>query len=337
MCDHFIKNIEIEGYKCFDNFKVSGFNRVNLIGGKNNIGKTVLLESLYLNTQASKQFVAGIRHIGSKRFDQNPTRKSLPEIYSDILEENIDYTIFSNQGLISFIKKKKKNAFNFDFILKVDNKLFEEKNPFILNQTSTLESLSIENLTHLNFDEKTPTFLLFPNKISAYEFSLFYEKIQINDLEEELTKHLRKFDKDIEQFKIFSDKSIKLKKSGKYFGLEAFGDGTKSYIAMILAIYNCKNGFLMIDELENGIHYTQFDQLWEIILTASKEVNCQVFATTHSKDCIESYGRITKKIAHKDISFITLVKDRKNEITSINYSYDTLQNSLDQDHEVRGW
>ena len=46
MNDAFIKNIKIKKYKCFENFEVDGFKRINLIGGKNNIGKTAFLEAL---------------------------------------------------------------------------------------------------------------------------------------------------------------------------------------------------------------------------------------------------------------------------------------------------
>jgi len=44
-----LKEIEIQNFRCFKNVKVSGFERVNLIGGKNNSGKTALLEALFLN------------------------------------------------------------------------------------------------------------------------------------------------------------------------------------------------------------------------------------------------------------------------------------------------
>jgi len=44
----FIKKIQIYKYKCFENFEADGFKRVNLIGGKNNIGKTAFLEACYL-------------------------------------------------------------------------------------------------------------------------------------------------------------------------------------------------------------------------------------------------------------------------------------------------
>nr|MBL0687766.1 AAA family ATPase [Sulfurospirillum sp.] len=43
-----ISFIEIEKFRSFDNLRVSGFKRVNLIGGKNNIGKTSLLEAISL-------------------------------------------------------------------------------------------------------------------------------------------------------------------------------------------------------------------------------------------------------------------------------------------------
>lgn len=46
---HFLTEIEIEEFKCFKGFKTSSFKRVNLIGGKNNIGKTALMEASYIN------------------------------------------------------------------------------------------------------------------------------------------------------------------------------------------------------------------------------------------------------------------------------------------------
>jgi len=52
MQEHFIKNIEIKNFKCFENFKAEGFGRVNLIGGKNNVGKTAFMEAAYVNASA---------------------------------------------------------------------------------------------------------------------------------------------------------------------------------------------------------------------------------------------------------------------------------------------
>ena len=48
MSKHFVKNISFENFKCFKELKYNGFKRVNLIGGKNNIGKTSFMEGLNL-------------------------------------------------------------------------------------------------------------------------------------------------------------------------------------------------------------------------------------------------------------------------------------------------
>ena len=98
----------------------------------------------------------------------------------------------------------------------------------------------------------------------------------------------------------------------------------------------CKDGHLFIDEIDNGIHYIQLDEIWKIIFEVSKELNCQVFATTHSKEMIESFTRSVIKQEDKEVSFIEFgLKD--NEIQTLVYDYDMLVDEIEQNHEIRGW
>jgi AAA15 family ATPase/GTPase len=53
--------------------------------------------------------------------------------------------------------------------------------------------------------------------------------------------------------------------------LSDFGQGIKSFINIISSILLLKDDIVFIDEIENGIHYTKLDQLWELILSISKE------------------------------------------------------------------
>jgi hypothetical protein len=78
-------------------------------------------------------------------------------------------------------------------------------------------------------------------------------------------------------------------------------------------------------------------KLWEIIFTISKEVNCQVFATTHSKEMINAYAKISKKLEDKDMSFIELGRNNNNEIKATVYDSEMFLNEIRQNHEVRGW
>jgi AAA15 family ATPase/GTPase len=99
----------------------------------------------------------------------------------------------------------------------------------------------------------------------------------------------------------------------------------------------CENGYLFIDEIGNGIHYTQHNKLWELIFELSKKTNCQVFAITHSKEMLESFARVAKKLDEQDISYTTLVKNKQQEIKAITRDYEMLLNSIEQEREVRGW
>ena len=123
---------------------------------------------------------------------------------------------------------------------------------------------------------------------------------------------------------------------GEYRDINEFGDGLKHYISIICSLYACENGYLFIDEIDNGIHYTQLDRLWEIILTISKDQNVQVFATTHSKECIDSYARVSKKLEEEDISFIELGKN-EGKLESITYEYNEVIEQISHHQEIRGW
>jgi AAA15 family ATPase/GTPase len=122
-----------------------------------------------------------------------------------------------------------------------------------------------------------------------------------------------------------------------WHSLSSYGDGIKRFIAMISALYASKDGYLFLDEIENGIHYTNLDKLWEIILTISKQQNVQVFATTHSKECIESYARVAKRLEDEEITIIVLARNLKNELKALVYDDKMFYSELEQNHEVRGW
>ncbi|MDO9140293.1 MAG: AAA family ATPase, partial [Methylobacter sp.] len=163
-----------------------------------------------------------------------------------------------------------------------------------------------------------------------------YEAIQKQDKENELNAFISEFDGSIESFKIIGEKP-QCKTNGIYRDIVEFGDGLRHYISIICGIYACENGYLFVDEIDNGIHYTQLDRLWELILTLSKKTNCQVFAITHSKEMLESFARVSEKLEERDISYTLLVRNKQQEIKTISMDYEMLLNSLAQEHEVRGW
>jgi AAA15 family ATPase/GTPase len=123
--------------------------------------------------------------------------------------------------------------------------------------------------------------------------------------------------------------TLMIQENSKYTAISEYGDGIVRYLTIVATLLFYKDSVVFIDEIENGIHYSNLDQLWKEILTISKEQNIQVFATTHSKECIESYTRVSQKLEDEDISFISLYKNREDNLKSITLNYEEIQDRIE--------
>ncbi len=66
-------------------------------------------------------------------------------------------------------------------------------------------------------------------------------------------------------------------------------------LGIALALVNCRDGMLLVDEIECGLHYSILPDVWKLIFKTAKDLNVQVFATTHSKDCIEAFEEAARE------------------------------------------
>src|SRR5438045_2113512 len=75
------------------------------------------------------------------------------------------------------------------------------------------------------------------------------------------------------------------------FPLYSLGNGMLRTLGISLALVSVKDGILLIDEFENGLYYSVQPDLWQLIFQVARCLNVQVFATTHSWDCIEAFQK----------------------------------------------
>ncbi len=71
--------------------------------------------------------------------------------------------------------------------------------------------------------------------------------------------------------------------------LRSSGDGLNRLFGIALSLVNAKNGLLLIDEFENGMHYTVQADVWRAIFRIASRLDIQVVATSHSWDAIEAF------------------------------------------------
>ncbi|MDM8561744.1 AAA family ATPase [Candidatus Marithioploca araucensis] len=341
MNKNFIKEIEIKNFKCFEDFKANGFKRVNLIGGKNNVGKTALMEACYINLNGDEDnYIKAILQIIRQR-DNFFVQNNLTSVYKVLKMTFFYQTTLSKQYQKNLIHAINSNVNQTHFTFQ--EKLASTTIGYRINNHDFSKSIEVNHFKELIMNDGNAPYLNINNQIKSIRtmglsddaIVEYYSALQRIDKESFLDRELKKFDDNIIHFKIINNSPEVNTKSSGYISLSQFGEGIKHFINIIISIYVSENGCLFIDEIENGIHYTQLDRLWEIILTLSEALNCQVFVTTHSKDCIESYYKVSKKIAAKDIAYVILTQLKSGKIHAGLYDYELLENGIEQEHEVR--
>jgi len=251
---------------------------------------------------------------------------NMETLYHDKEKENIEINTNINKNIFLVIRENSLKS-------KETYKINEEIEEF---DTSSVEVSPFKNLNINILHKKNNHFILSSSITNQYLDTLFSQirlKFRDSDLDEYISDV---FGKEFKKFLMVDKKPLIFYKEN-WIPLSNLGEGIKRFINIICAIYSSENGFLFIDEIENGIHYSNLDKLWEIILTISKEQSVQVFATTHSKECIESYARAAERLEDKEITFIELGKNKKDELKAMVYPYEWFIDEIEQDHEVRGW
>ena len=116
--------------------------------------------------------------------------------------------------------------------------------------------------------------------------------------------------------------------------LKSLGDGAVRLFGVALALANCRDGFLLIDEVENGIHYSVQQDFWKMVLQSAQENNVQVLATTHSWDCMAGFA--TAAVANEEVDGAHIRLERRGgQMRAVEYSEEDLLVAAEQGIEVR--
>jgi AAA15 family ATPase/GTPase len=344
MENHFIKNVEFENFKCFEKLKVKKLKRVTLIGGKNNIGKTSFLEGLelFLSSKNSYNLAMNIYKMIRRR-QGNISRERYFEL---------DF-IYSNNSKVDLIIDD--NKIEIEYLEEVPNKVDEfvrEENIFMKYEPSLKLTVNEESfivpierisdrplMIRRELDSKLSINFISSSTAEEKEIAIYYGRLIDINMEKFLDESLSLFDENIIALKQkMTDRDVVLKLQLKNREtpvlLSSLGEGINRYIAILCAIWSSKNGYLFIDEIENGIHYTNYEKLWRIIFEASEKANCQVFVTSHSKECIEAFNRVNEE---DEGIYLELYKNQKNGlIEAQDIDYKQLSYELTHGGEVRG-
>jgi AAA15 family ATPase/GTPase len=366
-----IEDIQINNFRCFDRLKVSGCKRINLISGKNNIGKTALLEAIFLNSTPTRETIFSLselrRETGSFRessqdkvwsnffFQQDSTSSCSIKVRLQNRTKTVSISIDDDyEELLAnhdYLRKYISNIY--------DDKTIEEQsesnniNPYILlieiqiNDRSSSQIRIVSRsyqITHLKEIDRiegiqNSSFIPSFSKSSSVGLTKEFDRARLNEKDEEVLKAFQIIDNSIIAVESFSipEPTIYLKRQGeKRLPLSLFGDAMNRIADIILKIINNEDSVLLIDEIENGIHHSNQIAFWDFLYRLAEQLNVQIFATTHSLEMTEAFIKAGLDRQDSAAHFELVRHEKTNKIVAINRDLETLEYGISHHKEVRG-
>jgi AAA15 family ATPase/GTPase len=312
---------------------IEGLKRVNLIVGKNNTGKTTLLEALRILASGGDSTV--VNNILKYRGQFTPSwDKSYEALFFKLskgenpFESKNELTI--NDLMIESEFRTRANG-EFSFVVTeafhVLDRAKDQKN-------STKKTLSANDTP--DFPNEKLIYVPFQSDITVLQH--FWDNVSLTSLEDDVVKIIKET---IEPRLVRIDVSsglakVRLEGIDKPIPIQVLGDGVQRILMVALALVNSKGKILLIDELESGLHHSVQETLWEMIFEYAQKFDIQVFVTTHSKDTLRTFKYVSSEAANKNVGFLfRLQHNRKGKLEAIAYNQDRLEDALEMNLEIR--
>lgn len=340
--------IEIERFRGIASASINGFRQINLFFGKNNCGKSSLLECLFLASGVSNPLLP--IHVNLMR-GYNKTR--LNDLKLDFYNLDSTYPIHirldndetrdlkinlfeQNQNNISInaddaniLSNLEEGEYGLNFDFEINGKPFESQLRF-----GSAKSTDATRNVSSKYTESLRCIYLSPK----YDFSASIQglkNILQNKDEHFIVEGLKIIEPRVKDF-IFTDKEMLVDVGlSKRIPVNMMGDGARKIVSLLTAIYDCKDGALLVDEISNGFHHSVMCNLWKVLINASIRNNTQLFITTHDTDSIKGLRDAALDKYNDIVAAFKLLKTSDDELKSYHYSLESLDYSINQEIEVR--
>ncbi len=366
-----LPSLSIEGFRGIRSLELPRLGRVTLLAGKNGVGKTSVLEAIRLYAsrgdsrslidliETREEFVLGDNDEGDLvffpdfsslfyGFDQQSTARPPPiriastseslslSLRLEDADKNSDSPRFfgsenPTNGLRVLVGKRSRNL---------------SAGPLIY-YGGTRKHLSEANARASRDEWPAPIAFesLGPGLLGNADAARLWDAVALTEAEDFAIRALRLVVGDsLERLAVVGETPrsyrsrgrrvvAKLTTSSAPIPIKRFGDGANRLLAVALSLANCRNGILLIDEVENGIHYGIQPALWRMIFSTAEAANTQVIAATHSFDCIVGFATAAAE-SHAD-GVVLRLENYEDELVAVQYLEDSLLVAAQQGTEVR--
>lgn len=347
MSDLKLESLRIQNFRTFKDLTIDRLGRINLIVGKNNVGKTSLLEGINLyvrgGTGSSLEDIVDERQLDaldeyrstteSEFGVRLPSERHLFFGRPDLSMVGPDDEGLPNSQLISIQSSPERNQ---PFRMWLE--LFTDRNSGVDLRVKVGDK---EGISSRVLGEKTVSVFLSSRDVRA-EAEKHWDQIALTEDENRIIDALGIID-EVEDVGLTAPRSkdggpehserfpiARLKGRDRPEPLSNLGEGMNRIFAMTVGLIRAEDGILLIDEVENGLHYTIQPDLWRMIFETAQELDVQVFATTHSYDCVQAFQRVADDYKDEEGMLVQLRRKRTEpeKIVAVTVDEEELQDAI---------
>lgn len=340
--------IEIERFRGIKYASIEGFKQINLFFGKNNCGKSSLLESLFLASGLSNpllpihvNFMRGYNksRLNDLKLDFYNLESSQPihirvenkekrDLKIRLFEQN-QSNVSLNADNTNILSNVEEGKYGLKFNFKIDEKSFDSQLRF-----DSANSTDVKRIVSKQYVESLRCTYLSPK----YDFNASIQglkNILQNKDEYFIIDGLKLIEPRVKDF-IFTDKEMLVDVGlARRIPVNMMGDGARKIVSLLTAVYDCKDGALLVDEISNGFHYSVMCNLWNVLINAAIRNNTQLFVTTHDVDSIKGLRDAALENYKDIVAAFKLLKTGDDELKAYHYSLESLDYSINQEIEIR--
>ena len=370
----------IQNFRALRKLEIPHLGRVNLITGKNNVGKSSLLEAIQAYASAFSPEVVRWVLNGRDEYWARPSARDAGGRDDDLLPYNLRYLFYARPAIDQEIppiyvgpdgSDRPTIGLQISYFKVV---LEEEEEEFGDTTTTRLyvpvkvsdlpqnldASLYVTTLLGGGMSTRTPLERFFKSPSRQFpightiksqfvpaqgfgpqDVGLMWDAITLTSLESEVLTSLRLLSPDIERITFVGDALerrgrhalVKFSGGDEPVPLKSLGEGVNRLFGLTLALVNAKDGLLLVDEIESGLHYGVQSQLWRYIFRLAALLNVQVFAITHSYDCVRAFQEAATE--HPDDGLLIRLERKGENLGATLFEESELEIAADHDIEVR--
>ncbi|MCY3796708.1 MAG: AAA family ATPase [Chloroflexi bacterium] len=365
------KSFRVKNFRCFKDLQINDLGRVNLIAGQNNTGKTALLEAgLVLSAPLTPNLLLDLldsrgliipdinrRDVWQQIFYGLDTTREINlsgvELENDEKSRRLSVNELNpmesnHEHFANYVQGCKRDGYFPDGYIDTRGASMLVYSFSYPDATPDSDHVYLASNPELPFFTKNyadKRYVYFPAEArrNPQDRADTFSALEGNGKLPKLIHYLDVFEPGLSDMRVRT-----LSGSSTIWGyvnshqipLRLMGTALNRFADIAMAFLVEKPQVIFIDEIENGIHHSVQSKVWKAIGQVARELDIQVFATTHSYEMIEAAHEAFKDDDPYEFRFHRLNRrsddDYKDEIEAITYNKAGVEAFIRSHYEVRG-